>query len=372
MNSFHTSRINFLKTTNHMNLTSKISSLVQLGADPLCLATIAKMWNITITIVSQLIYSPINLFHKEKKPRKVIVANGAGIYDKYWWTHFSATESIKEIVEELPGCGTPHPQLVMKKVDDVEKHCEIARTCSQDLAKTSALAHYHETCSAIDYIEGELQALNDCLTHLKIMKNKIREDLGSLRVEVHGLKMSDAHYKSVTSTQTETNPIHSMEDEQATDILAQMQGAISDDTQDKLQVVQIPEGHSVETNQYKDSNEYVVSVVKDTTCQEKEMNVANTPLLIFSQEELRQVFGSPTAQYIQTPTSSGLLQITSVPQVTPHTTGATQLIPTTTVPTTIENINVGPTVTLSQPISTPSQPQSKDRYLCDQCGKPFS
>ena len=342
--------------------------------DPLCLAAIAKMWNVTITIVSPLIYSPINLFHKEQKPKILIVTNGSDIYDKYRWTHFSATESNKEIVEELPGCGTPHQQLVTKKVNDVEKHREIARTCSQDLAKTSALARYHETCSAIDYIEGELQALNDRLAHLKIMKNKIGEDLGSLGVEVHGLKMSEAHYKAVTSTQTETNPIHNtQEDQQAADILEQMQGATGGDTRGTLQIVQIPEGHSVETGQYKDSNEYVVSVVKDTTHQQEEMNLDDTSLPIFSQDELRQVFGGPSTQYIQTSTSSGLLQITSVPQVTPQTTGTTQMIPSTTLPTSIQNINVHPPVTLSQTISSPSQPQrAKESYLCDQCGKPFS
>ena len=181
------------------------------------------------------------------------------------------------------------------------------------MAINRALVHYHETCSAIDYTEGELQALNDCLTHLKTIKNKIGEDLGSLKVEVQGLKMSDAHYKSVMSTQTKTNLICNKKDDQPADISVQLQGAISEDTEGMIQIVQISEGHLVETTQYKDSNEYVVSVVKDTTCQEEEMNVANISLPIFTQDKLRQVFWSPSAQYIQTSTSSGLLQITSVP-----------------------------------------------------------
>ena len=153
-----------------------------------------------------------------------------------------------------------------------------------------------------------------------------------------------------------------------------------------IQVVQISQRHFLETSQYKDSNEYIVSIIKDTRHQEEEMNVGDTSLLIFSQDEPRQVFGSPSAHYIQTLTSSGLLQITSVPQVTLHTSGAIQLIPTTTVPTIIPqmvstnmlpslqwNINASATVTVSQPIYITSCPQGdKYTHLCDQCGKPFS
>ena len=68
-------------------------------------------------------------------------------------------------------------------------------------------------------------------------------------VPTPGLKVSKAHYKPVISTQTETQ---CEEDEQAADILEQMEGATSDDTihtndatEDTIQIVHIPGGHSV-------------------------------------------------------------------------------------------------------------------------------
>ena len=68
---------------------------------------------------------------------------------------------------------TTHTQLVMKMVRDIASHHEISKTCHWDLSKNIALDHYYETCSYIEYIEGELQLMNDCLAHLKIMKNEI-------------------------------------------------------------------------------------------------------------------------------------------------------------------------------------------------------
>ena len=85
-----------------------------------------------------------------------------------------------------------------------------------------------------------------------------------------------------------------------------------DATEDMIQIVRIPEGHSVQTTQYKDSDQYFVSLVKDTS-QEQQMN-KSFPIL--STDEWRQVLRSPPGQHIQTLEHSGVLQVTSIPQPT--------------------------------------------------------
>ena len=70
--------------------------------------------------------------------------------------------------------------------------------------------------------------------------------------------------------------------------------------------------------------------MKDTS-QEQQMN---TSFPILSADELRQVFGSPPGQQIQTPECSGVLQVTSIPQ--PTNQPITQ--PTTKIPTTISAV----------------------------------
>ena len=113
----------------------------------------------------------------------------------------------------------------VKNVNDVESHHEIARTCSQNLAKQCSLNRFHEITSAIDYFTTECEVLGDCLAQMKCE-----------------------------------------EDDQAADILEQMEGATSHDTKDRgnctgdmIQVVKIPEGYSKQSTQYEDFYQYVVS-----------------------------------------------------------------------------------------------------------------
>ena len=101
------------------------------------------MWKISITIISPTIYVLINLLNKDN-PKIVLVANVSDIFDEYHWTHFSAMEVNKEIAQDLPRVGIPHTELVVKNVNDVESHHEIAGTCSQNLAKQCSINQFHE------------------------------------------------------------------------------------------------------------------------------------------------------------------------------------------------------------------------------------
>ena len=65
--------------------------------------------------------------------------------------------------------------IVVKNVNDVESHCDIVRTCSQNLAQQSSLDRFHEITSAIDYFTKEYETLGEHLAQMKIIQNKIWE-----------------------------------------------------------------------------------------------------------------------------------------------------------------------------------------------------
>ena len=57
----------------------------------MCLGAFVKALNISITLVSPVLKTPLALFHKEDHPDVVIVANGLDCGSDNPTTHFSAT-----------------------------------------------------------------------------------------------------------------------------------------------------------------------------------------------------------------------------------------------------------------------------------------
>lgn len=69
--------------------------------DNTCLAAIAKMWNVAITVITPLIDKPINIYHSKPDPDIVLVFNGGQDGTPSAGNHFSATVNAKRKNREV-------------------------------------------------------------------------------------------------------------------------------------------------------------------------------------------------------------------------------------------------------------------------------
>ena len=77
----------------HMYVTHVYIYCIVICGDICFLGAFVKALNISITLVSPVLDTPLKLFHKEALPDVVIVANGLDCGSEYPTTHFSATST---------------------------------------------------------------------------------------------------------------------------------------------------------------------------------------------------------------------------------------------------------------------------------------
>ena len=88
--------------------------------DDLVAAAFGDMWNISVSIITPISKTPINLFHNSKDPHVVLIANGGcWTSGEHRSTHFSATKS-KDPNRKIPGSEYTNMKIAMDKTPNLD------------------------------------------------------------------------------------------------------------------------------------------------------------------------------------------------------------------------------------------------------------
>lgn len=132
--------------------------------DDLIAAAFGDMWNLSISIISPISKTPINLFHANPNPEIVIVANGgAWTSPDKASTHFSGTRS-KDPQHRLPGSEHVNPDIAIDATPKLDPIIFIDKA----KAKQLAIREYMK-----DSAENNLELLRICAKGINRLNKKI-------------------------------------------------------------------------------------------------------------------------------------------------------------------------------------------------------
>ena len=160
-----------------------------------------------ISIVTPAQASIVHMFHQCENVEIILIANG-------WHgteielTHFSATQQDDEKNTLKKNFGISHTKLVPFRFLDPHKAREEATSMVIERQRNILCHQYEETCKEINIMENKLKEMKKDLKQLKMMKEKIGQNLQLLGSEVDHMVNKEKECKPSQESQTDITSEH--------------------------------------------------------------------------------------------------------------------------------------------------------------------
>ena len=141
------------------------------------------------------------MFHDKPKCVIILIANGWPEEGKEI-THYSASIRIDEDDEKLPNSGQKGEKLVPINYRNPMKAKSDAQEFTIEKNKFQLLHYYNEIEGDMDFLKKEINGMKNKLQHLNSIKEKIKEDLTLLGVEVKEVRKKKNELEEFKQEQT--------------------------------------------------------------------------------------------------------------------------------------------------------------------------
>ena len=173
----------------------------------ICVAAICHNWNVPISIVTPAQASIVHMFHQCENVEIILIANGCP-GTEIELTHFSATQHEDEKNTLKKNFRMSHTKLIPFTFLDLHKAQEEATSMVIERQRNILCHQYKETSKERNFMEDKLKEMKKDLKQLKMMKEKIGQNLQLLGSEVDHMVNKEKQQKPSQESQTDITSEH--------------------------------------------------------------------------------------------------------------------------------------------------------------------